>query len=52
MLVTQGLTILAAHRKQPIKNIVNLEQKKRIGALFTDANVMNTKLQLTPPKTS
>ena len=50
MLVTQGLTIVAEHGKQPLRHLVNLVGKKRTGALFTGANGMNIGLQLTTQK--
>ena len=50
MLVTQGLTIVAAHGKQPLRHLVNLGRNKGTGTLFTGANGMNTGLQLTTQK--
>ena len=50
MLITQGLTIVAAYGKQPLRHIVNLGQRGKMGALFTGTNGMNTGLQLTTKK--
>ena len=50
MLVTQGLTIVETHGKQPLQHRVNIGGKKRTGAIFTGADGMNTKLQLTTQK--
>ena len=50
MFVTQGLSIVATHGNQPLRHLVNLRQKKRTGALLTDANGMNTGLHLTTQK--
>ena len=41
-MVTKVLTMVAYHGKQSLQHLVNLGQKKRTGALGTDANVMNT----------
>ena len=47
MLVTQDITILAAHEKKPLQHLVNIGRKKRTGALFTSENGTNNELQLT-----
>ena len=50
MLVKQGLTMVAAHGKKPLRHLVNLGRKKRMGALGTGTNVINTGMQLTTQK--
>ena len=50
MLVTQGLTIVAAHVKQPPRHLMNIRRNKITGALFASANDMSTGLQLTIKK--
>ena len=50
ILLTQGLTIVVDHVKQPLQHLVNIGGKKRTGALFTGPNIMNTGLQLTNKK--
>ena len=50
MVVTKALTMVAAHGKQLLRHLVNLGRKKKTGKFFTDANGMNTGLQLTNKK--
>ena len=42
MAVTKLLTIVAAHEKKSLRHLVNIGRKKRMGALGTGENGMNT----------
>ena len=52
MVVTKALTMVAAHGKQSLCNLVNLGKNKRTGSLGTSANCTNTGLQHTIQKIS